>query len=134
MDEIKVLRKISSLNVVNSFSWTLSPFLVATVTFATFIFIDDKNILDSNKAFVSLTLFNILKAPLTILPSTISNIIQAYVSLNRIQNFLLLDEINRNDVSHEDIENVGIQLRDVNLSWDEVVNSESEADKITLKE
>jgi hypothetical protein len=121
------------LNVVNSFSWTLSPFLVATVTFATYIFIDDNNVLDANKAFVSLTLFNILKAPLTLLPNTISNIIQATVSLKRIQNFLLLDEINRNDVSHELIDNIGIRLKNVNLSWNEASNSESN-DKITLKE
>ena len=127
------MRNISSLNVVNSFSWTLSPFLVATVTFATYIFIDDNNILDANKAFVSLTLFNILKAPLTILPNTISNLIQATVSLKRIQNFLLLDEINRTDVSHKSIDGIGIRLKNVNLSWEEALNSELD-DKITLKQ
>lgn len=76
LNELGVLRNISLFNVVNAFSWTLSPFLVATVTFATYIFIDENNVLDANKAFVSLTLFNILKAPLTILPSTISSLVQ----------------------------------------------------------
>ena len=107
---------------------------VATVTFAFYIFIDEKNVLDSNKVFVSLTLFNILKAPLTILPSTISNIIQASVSLKRIQNYLLLDELNSNDIIHgDDTNSISIKVENANLSWSDVINPELESEKINLK-
>lgn len=38
--------------------------------------IDEKNILDAQKAFVSLALFNILRFPLNMLPMVISNIVE----------------------------------------------------------
>lgn len=58
--------------VVNS----LSGFQVALTTFAVYVSVDEKNILDAEKAFVSLSLFNILKFPLNMLPQVISNIAQ----------------------------------------------------------
>ena len=46
------------------------------MSFATYVLIDEKNILDSEKAFVSLSLFNILRFPLSMLPMMISNLVQ----------------------------------------------------------
>lgn len=53
-----------------------SGFQVALTTFAVYVLVDEKNTLDAEKAFVSLSLFNILKFPLTMLPQVISNIAQ----------------------------------------------------------
>lgn len=55
---------------------SLSGFQVALTTFAVYVSVDEKNILDAEKAFVSLSLFNILKFPLNMLPQVISNIAQ----------------------------------------------------------
>jgi hypothetical protein len=52
-----------------------APFLVSLVTFATFVLSDPANILDSEKAFVSLSLFNILNFPLTMLPMMLMNVV-----------------------------------------------------------
>lgn len=49
---------------------------VSLVTFAVYILSDEKNVLDAEKAFVSLSLFNILRFPLSMLPMLISNIVQ----------------------------------------------------------
>lgn len=49
---------------------------VSLVSFATFVLIDEKNVLDSKTAFVSLSLFNILRFPLSMLPMMISNVVQ----------------------------------------------------------
>lgn len=46
------------------------------VTFATYVLIDEDNVLDATKTFVSLSLFNILRFPLTMLPMLISNLVQ----------------------------------------------------------
>lgn len=54
----------------------LSGFQVALTTFAVYVSVDENNILDAEKAFVSLSLFNILKFPLNMLPQVISNIAQ----------------------------------------------------------
>ena len=75
-DEMKLLLKISVLNAISSFTAVSVPFLVAAVSFATFILMDDKNVLDSNSAFVSLSLFNIMKFPLGNAPHMVSSLIQ----------------------------------------------------------
>ena len=49
---------------------------VALTTFAVYVSIDENNILDAEKAFVSLSLFNILRFPLNMLPQVISSMVQ----------------------------------------------------------
>lgn len=48
-------------------------------TFAVYVSTSEKNILDAEKAFVSLALFNILRFPLNILPMVVSSIVQVRV-------------------------------------------------------
>ena len=48
----------------------------AAFSFAVYILINEKNDLDPSTAFVSLTLFNIIKFPLLVLPNLISSLIQ----------------------------------------------------------
>lgn len=62
--------------------WTVAPVLVALVSFISFVLIDPvNNILDSQTAFVSITLFNTLKSPLFLLPNGIATMVQAIVSV-----------------------------------------------------
>ncbi|TKC44948.1 hypothetical protein EI555_016270 [Monodon monoceros] len=98
-EELKVLKKSAYLAAVGTFTWVCTPFLVALCTFAVYVTIDKNNILDAQKAFVSLALFNILRFPLNILPMVISSIVQASVSLKRLRIFL----------SHEELEPDSIQ-------------------------
>uniref|UniRef100_A0A672VBM3 ATP binding cassette subfamily C member 3 n=1 Tax=Strigops habroptila TaxID=2489341 RepID=A0A672VBM3_STRHB len=97
-NELRVLKKSAYLNSLSSFAWISAPFLVALTTFAVYVSVDEKNILDAEKAFVSLSLFNILKFPLSMLPQVISYIVQTSVSLKRIQQFLSHDELDPNSV------------------------------------
>uniref|UniRef100_A0A8C7R454 ATP-binding cassette, sub-family C (CFTR/MRP), member 3 n=1 Tax=Oncorhynchus mykiss TaxID=8022 RepID=A0A8C7R454_ONCMY len=91
--ELNVLRKTAYLGALSTMAWTSAPFLVALTTFAVYVTVDKNNILDAEKAFVSLSLFNILRFPLNMLPQVISSIVQASVSLKRIQDFLSHDEL-----------------------------------------
>uniref|UniRef100_A0A8C3UU04 MRP3 protein n=1 Tax=Catharus ustulatus TaxID=91951 RepID=A0A8C3UU04_CATUS len=97
-NELRVLRKAAYLNSVSTFAWISAPFLVALTTFAVYVSVDEENVLDAEKAFVSLSLFNILKFPLNMLPQVISNLAQTSVSLKRIQQFLSHDELDPNCV------------------------------------
>ena len=72
--EESALIKAAYLNAFTSFLWTSAPFLVALASFATFVLVDENNVLDANTAFVSLTLFNLLRVPLNILPMLVSNV------------------------------------------------------------
>lgn len=99
--EIETLRGTAHLNAVTFFLWTFAPFLVSLVTFGTFVLSDDDNILTATKAFVALSLFNILRMPLMMLPMMITNMIQTQVSVNRINKFMNSDELDPNNVSHD---------------------------------
>lgn len=52
------------------------PFQVSVVTFSVYVLVDSNNILDAQKAFTSITLFNILRFPLSMLPMMISSMLQ----------------------------------------------------------
>ncbi|XP_054702251.1 ATP-binding cassette sub-family C member 3 isoform X2 [Grus americana] len=93
-------------------------FQVALTTFAVYVSVDEKNILDAEKAFVSLSLFNILKFPLNMLPQVISNIAQTSVSLKRIQQFLSHDELDPNCVETKVIApGNAISVTNATFSW-----------------
>uniref|UniRef100_UPI00398EC1ED ATP-binding cassette sub-family C member 3-like isoform X4 n=1 Tax=Pristiophorus japonicus TaxID=55135 RepID=UPI00398EC1ED len=99
--ELKILKKAAYLNALSTFTWTTAPFIVALTTFAVFVTLDENNVLDAQKAFVSLSLFNILRFPLNMLPQVISSVVQATVSLKRLQNFLSHDELDPTSVERQ---------------------------------
>ena len=49
---------------------------MSLVTFAVYVLSDPSHVLTPDKAFVSLSLFNILRFPLSMLPLLITNIVQ----------------------------------------------------------
>ncbi|NWQ58725.1 MRP3 protein, partial [Neopipo cinnamomea] len=117
-NELRVLKKSAYLNSLSTFAWISAPFLVALTTFAVYVSVDEKNILDAEKAFVSISLFNILKFPLNMLPQVISNIAQTSVSLKRIQQFLSHDELDPNCVETKVISpGNAISVTNATFSW-----------------
>ncbi|XP_043526933.1 multidrug resistance-associated protein 1 isoform X4 [Frieseomelitta varia] len=116
--EIKVLKETAYLNSGTSFIWSFAPFLVSLVSFATYILIDENNRLTSKIAFVSLSLFNILRFPLSILPMMIGNMIQAYVSVKRINKFMNTEELDPNNVQHDPSESHTLLIENGTFTWD----------------
>lgn len=53
---------------------------MALSTFAVYVLVEENNVLDAQKAFVSLALFNILRFPLNMLPMVISSMVQVGVA------------------------------------------------------
>ncbi|XP_014689382.3 ATP-binding cassette sub-family C member 3 isoform X1 [Equus asinus] len=92
-NELQLLRQAAYFHAVSTFIWTCTPFLVTLITLGTYVTVDSNNVLDAEKAFVSISLFNILKMPLNMLPQLISLMAQTSVSLKRIQHFLSQDEL-----------------------------------------
>ncbi|XP_034047298.1 multidrug resistance-associated protein 1-like [Thalassophryne amazonica] len=99
--ELRVLKKAAYLSAMSTFTWVCAPFLVALSTFTVYVLIDEGNVLDAQKAFVSLALFNILRFPLNMLPMVISSIVQASVSLKRLRVFLSHAELQTDSVDHQ---------------------------------
>ena len=70
----------------------------------------------AERAFVALSLFNILRFPLSMLPFLISNIVQASVSLNRLSRFLQNDEIDPDNLETREQAASGMYYSDVNIN------------------
>nr|XP_045608210.1 multidrug resistance-associated protein 1-like isoform X2 [Procambarus clarkii] len=115
--EVGILKQTAVLNACTSFIWTSTPFLVSLATFATFINLSQENILDAKTAFVSLALFNLLRFPIAMLPMLISNIVQANVSLKRMNKFMNADELDPNCVSRDYLENKPIVIENGTFAW-----------------
>ncbi|XP_051488019.1 multidrug resistance-associated protein 1 isoform X7 [Apus apus] len=117
--ELKVLKKSAYLAAMATFTWVCAPFLVALSTFAVYVTIDKNNILDAQKAFVSLALFNILRFPLNMLPMVISNIVEASVSLKRLRVFLSHEELDPDSIIRGPITEAegSIVVKNATFSW-----------------
>ncbi|KAM7151629.1 multidrug resistance-associated protein 1 isoform 3-T3 [Macrochelys suwanniensis] len=118
-EELKVLKKSAYLAAVSTFTWVCAPFLVALSTFAVYVLVDKDNVLDAQKAFVSLALFNILRFPLNILPMVISSMVQASVSLKRLRLFLSHEELEPDSIIRGSIKDAegSIIVKNATFSW-----------------
>ncbi|XP_042637031.1 ATP-binding cassette sub-family C member 3 [Orycteropus afer afer] len=101
--ELQLLRKTTFLRTICTFIWICTPFLVTLITLGLYVSVDPSNVLDAEKAFVSLTLFNMLKIPLVTLPPIMGHMLQTSVSLKRIQHFLSQDELDPDCVERKTI-------------------------------
>uniref|UniRef100_A0A0P4ZLR4 ABC-type glutathione-S-conjugate transporter n=1 Tax=Daphnia magna TaxID=35525 RepID=A0A0P4ZLR4_9CRUS len=114
--EIDVLKRAAYLNAGTSFIWTCAPFLVTLATFAVYVTSDPSHILDAKKAFVSLTLFNLLRFPMSMFPMLVVSFVQASVSIKRLNKFMNADELDPNSVSHETTQSA-ISVEKGSFAW-----------------
>ena len=73
--ELEYLKKIGILSTLNTFLWICTPLIITIVSFGWFIVLNGSEMFTANVAFVSLSLFNIMRFPLTVLPNIITSII-----------------------------------------------------------
>ncbi|RHY25855.1 hypothetical protein DYB25_012421, partial [Aphanomyces astaci] len=110
------LAQLSSFLRTRSLSSALSnglPALVAIASFATYIFLG--NNLDVGTALTTLALFNILRLPLLKMPDMVNAIVEAQLSLDRLRDFLLDDELSV--VGSGPLTSAGIRLTNVTLQY-----------------
>uniref|UniRef100_A0A670K1M6 ABC-type glutathione-S-conjugate transporter n=1 Tax=Podarcis muralis TaxID=64176 RepID=A0A670K1M6_PODMU len=97
--ELQALKASQFLFSVSLVSFHSSTFLIAFIMFAVYTLANEGNILDVQKAFVSLTLINILNRAHSFLPFSINAVVQAKVSLKRLAAFLCLEELDQTETS-----------------------------------
>lgn len=100
----KELKHIKSLSLANAYIFcvfNMVPVLVTIASFAAFVLIDDRNKITPNTVFVAVALFNMLRMPMIELPSVLAQVMQAWVSLIRINKYLNSPDLNANLVTHE---------------------------------
>jgi len=117
--ELKLLRSVSLWRALVSFAFTCAPFLVSLATFAVYVMIGNE--LNAEKAFVAISLFNILQFPLTILPMIVTRIIACKVSVKRLTGYLQADELDENSVNYSTSSDhpVAVKIEHGSFTWDE---------------
>ena len=90
--EMKFMKKIKYLDALCVYFWATTPLIISCSTFTTYVLLG--NHLTSAKVFTCLALFNMLIIPLNAFPWVLNGIIEALISLKRIQKFLNIQEIN----------------------------------------
>ncbi|XP_072734668.1 multidrug resistance-associated protein 1 isoform X3 [Ciconia boyciana] len=117
--ELQALKRSQILFSASLASFHSSTFLIAFVMFAVYTLVDNTHILDAQKAFVSLTLINILNTAHSFLPFSINAAVQAKVSLNRLAAFLNLEELNPESSSRNtsDCVQASITIRNGTFCW-----------------
>uniref|UniRef100_A0A673HV30 ATP-binding cassette, sub-family C (CFTR/MRP), member 2 n=1 Tax=Sinocyclocheilus rhinocerous TaxID=307959 RepID=A0A673HV30_9TELE len=114
--ELKVMRKFAYLSSVSTFIFSCAPAIVSLVTFAVFVSVSPDNILDAEKAFTSISLFNILRLPLAMLPELISIMVQTTVSKKRLKKFLSGDDLDTMAVTRDD--SAAVSMTDGTYAWE----------------
>ncbi|KAG9063667.1 hypothetical protein KI688_003778 [Linnemannia hyalina] len=91
------LRRFVRLYIINTFFtllWFTSPILVTVMSFTSYTKLEHKE-LSSHVAFTSMAIFFILRAPLNLLPGSITDLLETIVSMKRIEAFLNEGEISK---------------------------------------
>merc|ERR550519_1464188 len=125
--ELDIMVRMCYLSAGTSFIWTCAPFVVALVTFATYVLPSDENVLTSEKAFTALALFNILRFPLSMLPMMITSAVQASVSIKRINSFMRSAELDPEAVDRSASQGPVVEVSGASFRWDVVEKEDKPA-------
>uniref|UniRef100_A0A8D0HEU4 Uncharacterized protein n=1 Tax=Sphenodon punctatus TaxID=8508 RepID=A0A8D0HEU4_SPHPU len=91
--ELKGLLHFAYLQSVSIFAFSCAPFLVSVASFAVYVLVDETHMLDAQKAFTAISLFNVLRFPLAMLPMVISSMVQTSVSVERLEHYLAGEDL-----------------------------------------
>ncbi|XP_040290615.1 canalicular multispecific organic anion transporter 1-like [Bufo bufo] len=116
--ELKDMLRFAYLFSVSMFIFTCAPFLVSVASFAVYVVVDPKNILNAERAFTSISLFNILRFPLSMLPMLISTMVQTNVSSARLEKYLGGDDLDNSAISNDPTVDAAIQFSDASFTWE----------------
>ncbi|KAJ2160764.1 hypothetical protein GGF46_002010 [Coemansia sp. RSA 552] len=126
--ELATIRRYGRVQAVFSFVTTLLPVVVSFATFGLYSLFDNESHgpLTPQLVFVALTLFNMLRFPLTFGPMVVPALLESIVSNARIEGYLTADEIDFTAVGREPYDrqapdstpdDVLVDVRDASFKW-----------------
>ncbi|XP_043408329.1 ATP-binding cassette sub-family C member 2 isoform X2 [Chelonia mydas] len=117
--ELKGLLHFSYLQAFSIFIFSCAPLLVSVASFAVYVMVDEKNILDAQKAFTSISLFNVLRFPMAMLPIVISSLVQTSVSTERLERYLGSGDLDPSAIRHDPSVDCAMQFSEASFAWDQ---------------
>jgi ABC-type multidrug transport system fused ATPase/permease subunit len=116
--EFKWLRETQMKKAYGAVIYWMSPTVVSAVMYTATAIMGSAP-LNASTLFTVLATLRVMAEPVRFLPEILTMMIQYKVSLDRIEKFLLEDEIREEDVGRVPSENsdVRVQVQDGNFSW-----------------
>uniref|UniRef100_A0A8B9ZKB2 Canalicular multispecific organic anion transporter 1 n=1 Tax=Anas platyrhynchos TaxID=8839 RepID=A0A8B9ZKB2_ANAPL len=121
--ELKDLLNFTYLQSISIFVFTCAPFLVSLASFAVYVLVDPNNVLDAQKAFTAISLFNVLRFPMSMLPLVLSSLVQTNVSTARLERYLGGEEMDTSAIHHDPISGSAVRFSDATFSWEQDGNA-----------
>ncbi|CAA6672830.1 unnamed protein product [Spirodela intermedia] len=121
--EFKYLSGLQIMKSYGSVLYWMSPILVSAVIFAGCVATGSAP-LNAGTIFTVLATLKVMAEPMRMLPEVISALIQMKVSLDRLDRFLLEDEIKEEDVQRRPVysSELGVRIRKGEFRWDPAVS------------
>ncbi|ABN64960.2 bile pigment transporter, partial [Scheffersomyces stipitis CBS 6054] len=99
--ELVYAKKIGIFNAAATFLWSCIPFMVSCACLVTFAVLSKAPLVPS-VVFPALTLFEILAEPILLLPDLFSQVVEMNVSLKRLRELFLLEELDADIIERTD--------------------------------
>lgn len=142
--ELRMVRRALLVQAINSTLMMSIPVLLALVSFVTYVLVGGS--LDAAVIFPAIALFNVLRPSMILLPNVIISCTRAVAAAERIERFLLAEELpvaesSPFSVAREEFEQTGFAViaRNATVAWDPIVgptlssiNMEIPAGSLTL--
>lgn len=121
--EISAIQVLLAIrNAINAVSMSL-PIFASMLSFITYSLTDHS--LDPAKVFSSLALFNGLRIPLNLLPLVLGQVIDAWSSLKRIEEFLLEEE-QEDEALFDSSAKSAVEMQNAAFTWEKTVAKEDD--------
>ncbi|MCJ1386173.1 hypothetical protein MMC17_009299 [Xylographa soralifera] len=119
--EIRAIQVLLTIrNGINAVSMSL-PIFASMLSFVTYSL--SKHDLDPAPIFSSLALFNSLRMPLNLLPLVIGQVVDAWASIGRVQDFLIAEEQNEDFLWDMEGEHA-VSMEHADFTWERTINQE----------
>ncbi|KAF0884878.1 MRP4 protein, partial [Crocuta crocuta] len=115
--EISKILRSSYLRGMNLASFFVASKIIVFVTFTTYVLLG--NVITASHVFVAMTLYGAVRLTVTLFfPAAIERVSEAIVSIRRIKNFLLLDEIPQRTPQLPSDGKMIVHVQDFTAFWD----------------
>ncbi|XP_014446420.1 multidrug resistance-associated protein 4 [Tupaia chinensis] len=115
--EISKILRSSYLRGMNLASFFVASKIIVFVTFTTYVLLG--NVITASRVFVAVTLYGAVRLTVTLFfPSAIERVSESVVSIRRIKNFLLLDEIPQHNPQLPSDGKMIVNVQDFTGFWD----------------
>ncbi|XP_063248377.1 ATP-binding cassette sub-family C member 4 isoform X2 [Prinia subflava] len=116
--EIAMVMKSSYLRGLNLASFFVASKITVFMTFMAYVLLG--NVISASKVFVAVSLYGAVRLTVTLFfPSAVERVSESVISIRRIKNFLMLDEVSHfKPQLHGGNENIILRVQDLTCYWD----------------